>query len=125
MPYEGKAPSIKALLGAIAPYDAGQGVCPMCGHKIEAGEFDNELAVREYRISGMCQQCQYDAFSEPMTPNDMLEYGVTGRLVKSTDAWWEVISVRKIKGGVSLELENSGGILQVGNDQRVLVRDKE
>jgi len=36
--------------------------CPLCHHKINVGpgetEFRDELSVKEYQISGMCQKCQ-------------------------------------------------------------------
>lgn len=116
--YEGKS-----NLRALTAYDAGQGLCPICGHEI--GPFKSDLGRREYRISGMCQGCQYDAFSERMSPDEIRERPISGRMVKSTGAWWEVVSVRALNGGVALELGGYGGILHVGNDQQVLVRDKE
>lgn len=32
------------------------GLCPMCGNKIEG--FRDELSLKEYGISGLCQECQ-------------------------------------------------------------------
>ncbi len=37
-----------------------QGLCPTCGKAI--GEFRNDLSTKEFKISGMCQQCQDDVF---------------------------------------------------------------
>ena len=34
--------------------------CPMCEQPI--GEFRDELSVKEYEISGLCQSCQDDFF---------------------------------------------------------------
>jgi uncharacterized CHY-type Zn-finger protein len=34
--------------------------CPMCKQSI--GEFRDELSLKEYGISGMCQNCQDDFF---------------------------------------------------------------
>ena len=36
--------------------------CPTCGGTIS--KFRDELSEREYRISGMCQKCQDEVFSE-------------------------------------------------------------
>ena len=32
--------------------------CPLCRKPIEPDEFKDELSLREYQISGMCQSCQ-------------------------------------------------------------------
>ena len=37
--------------------------CPTCGGPV--GKFKDELSEREYRISGMCQKCQDEVFTEP------------------------------------------------------------
>jgi predicted SprT family Zn-dependent metalloprotease len=36
--------------------------CPVCGERINKGEFRNELFMREFKISGLCQECQYTVF---------------------------------------------------------------
>jgi endogenous inhibitor of DNA gyrase (YacG/DUF329 family) len=36
--------------------------CPTCGQPIS--KFRDELSEREFRISGMCQECQDEVFSE-------------------------------------------------------------
>lgn len=40
--------------------DAGK--CPLCGKIISPCEFRDELSVKEYKISGMCQHCQDEIF---------------------------------------------------------------
>ena len=35
-------------------------ICVMCGH--EVGNFRDELSAKEYKISGMCQNCQDEFF---------------------------------------------------------------
>lgn len=40
------------------------GECPFCGKKIDPAEFRDELSRREFDISGMCQACQDDFFSD-------------------------------------------------------------
>lgn len=39
-----------------------KGVCVYCGKKIEMEDFRDELSVKEYGISGLCQKCQDDTF---------------------------------------------------------------
>jgi len=39
-------------------------VCPTCGGPID--KFRDELSEREYRISGMCQLCQDEVFTQPI-----------------------------------------------------------
>ena len=42
-------------------------ICVTCGKSI--GEFRDELSQREYKISGMCQKCQDEVFTE--VPEDL------------------------------------------------------
>jgi uncharacterized CHY-type Zn-finger protein len=39
-----------------------KGLCPFCG--IKPDTFKNELSIKEYKISGMCQVCQDNFFKE-------------------------------------------------------------
>ncbi len=36
--------------------------CPLCSKDIKMDSFRDKLSVKEYHISGMCQQCQDDIF---------------------------------------------------------------
>lgn len=38
------------------------GRCPFCNASVEWSEFRDELSKREFRISGMCQECQDKTF---------------------------------------------------------------
>lgn len=38
------------------------GLCPFCGQS--PGEFRDELSKREFSISGLCQSCQDETFTE-------------------------------------------------------------
>ena len=38
----------------------GQGKCPICGNVIT--DFRDELSLKEYKISGLCQTCQDEVF---------------------------------------------------------------
>ena len=50
----------KLFPGAIERMEKGR--CPICGEKIKAGEFKDEVSVREFKISGLCQRCQDETF---------------------------------------------------------------
>ena len=39
-----------------------KGQCPFCKKQVEPGKFKDELTLKEYRISGMCEKCQNDFF---------------------------------------------------------------
>jgi hypothetical protein len=36
--------------------------CPLCAEKIDINEFRDELSLKEFTISGMCQKCQDKIF---------------------------------------------------------------
>jgi len=38
------------------------GKCPFCSKKIT--NFRNEISLKEYQISGLCQKCQDEVFGE-------------------------------------------------------------
>jgi len=40
------------------------GKCPTCQQPIDATTFRDELSLREFKISGMCQKCQDSIFGE-------------------------------------------------------------
>ena len=39
-----------------------KGLCPSCSAKVEMREFRDEISVREFKISGLCQKCQDEVF---------------------------------------------------------------
>ena len=39
-----------------------KGKCPMCNKKIDVTKFNDSLSRKEYKISGLCQECQDYAF---------------------------------------------------------------
>ena len=41
-----------------------KGKCPFCKKQVDPGKFRDELILREYQISGMCQECQDDFFGK-------------------------------------------------------------
>ena len=36
--------------------------CPVCGENVDKSEFRNEVFMREFKNSGLCQECQDTAF---------------------------------------------------------------
>ena len=38
------------------------GFCPFCNMPINIADFKNEISKKEYKISGLCQQCQNETF---------------------------------------------------------------
>ena len=41
-----------------------EGKCPFCEKRINLNEFRDELSLKEYTISGLCQSCQDEFFKE-------------------------------------------------------------
>lgn len=39
------------------------GICPFCHSKVDIKDFRDELSLKEYTISGLCQKCQDETFS--------------------------------------------------------------
>ena len=37
--------------------------CPICSVSIRLDEFTDPLSIKEFQISGMCQKCQDNTFS--------------------------------------------------------------
>jgi hypothetical protein len=33
-------------------------ICPLCTEKVDENEFRNEVFVKEFKSSGLCQECQ-------------------------------------------------------------------
>ena len=38
------------------------GLCPFCKKPVNINDFTDELSKKEYKISGLCQQCQNETF---------------------------------------------------------------
>ena len=36
--------------------------CPFCNKPVEINEFRDEISKKEYKISGLCQECQDKTF---------------------------------------------------------------
>jgi len=39
-----------------------QGLCPFCSEEIDMDDFREPINVKEYKISGLCQDCQDEIF---------------------------------------------------------------
>ena len=62
-----KAPEIERAITAMFGIDRREAikaqVCPLCGSSVELDSFKDELSLKEFHISGMCQDCQDRMFS--------------------------------------------------------------
>ena len=38
--------------------DVENNICPFCKEPIDISDFKDELSIKEYEISGLCQKCQ-------------------------------------------------------------------
>lgn len=67
-PYENKSPQMKEFLKALFPVQAKrieEHRCATCGTQMSENvqsDFRDALSLREYGISGMCQNCQDSIF---------------------------------------------------------------
>lgn len=41
-----------------------KGICPFCKKQVNVTEFRDETSKREFKISGLCQECQDKTFKE-------------------------------------------------------------
>lgn len=41
-----------------------EGDCPTCGKPIKVEDFRNKISIKEFQISGMCQECQDEVFGK-------------------------------------------------------------
>ena len=39
-----------------------EGKCPFCKKNVNLSDFKNEISIKEYKISGLCQICQDNFF---------------------------------------------------------------
>ncbi len=40
------------------------GKCPLCSKEVSKYDFKDDLSLKEFKISGMCQECQDEMFGE-------------------------------------------------------------
>jgi len=62
-----KAPELEEAITAMFGINRKEAivnqVCPLCGSSVELDSFKNELSLKEFHISGMCQDCQDRMFA--------------------------------------------------------------
>ena len=51
------------MLGEMLDRKA-NGKCPFCGKEIKEDEFRNEISRKEFKITGLCQECQDSVYGE-------------------------------------------------------------
>jgi ribosomal protein S27AE len=61
-----KAPEMDAFITSLFGIDRKESVknktCATCGEDVELGDFKDELSLKEFHISAMCQECQDGVF---------------------------------------------------------------
>ena len=61
-----KVPALESAITAITGVDRREAItsktCPCCGSAVTLDSFKDELSLKEFGISGMCQTCQDDLF---------------------------------------------------------------
>ena len=61
-----KSPAIDALITSIFGVDRKASVenktCAICDASVELNSFKNEISLKEFHISGLCQDCQDEVF---------------------------------------------------------------
>lgn len=71
-----KSPEIERLMEDVSKAAGGSGrrtsgKCPTCAREFDPdAEFVDDLSRREYRISGMCQECQDSVFNQDEDDED-------------------------------------------------------
>jgi len=63
-----RTPEMESLLITLFPVEMkriADGRCPFCDNEINADEFRDDLSIKEWTISGLCQKCQDEFFVEP------------------------------------------------------------
>jgi len=58
---------VNESLGLFFPIELArirQNKCPLCAEDIDITSFKDELSLKEFHISGMCQRCQDKVFGE-------------------------------------------------------------
>jgi len=52
----------KNLFGREREESIRKNICVMCGNIVDENNFKDELSLKEFKISGMCQECQDKIF---------------------------------------------------------------
>lgn len=64
-----KSTGMDEMLNAVAENLFGRprksGFCVQCGREVRPEDFRDELSLKEYKISALCQECQDEIFQQP------------------------------------------------------------
>jgi hypothetical protein len=41
------------------------GICPICKQKVDVTKLEGDIEAREFKISGLCHDCQVEVFNSP------------------------------------------------------------
>lgn len=41
------------------------GICPICKQKVDVTKLEGDIEAREFKISGLCHDCQVEVFAPP------------------------------------------------------------
>ena len=81
-------------------------ICPICDHMIDISLFKDPLSLKEYNISGLCQDCQDSIFGSLVLNEDYDNIGfVYVHRCQDCQATWTVITKDEICpncGGVNI-----------------------
>jgi len=47
------------------PEESSYKVCPFCTKKVSIEDFSDPVSIKEFKISGLCQECQDSFFEDP------------------------------------------------------------
>lgn len=65
MSWNEKSPQIKQFIEKLFPgttENIENKICPFCKEPVNEEDFETETNKREFKISGLCQQCQNQVF---------------------------------------------------------------
>lgn len=53
--------------------DVDSGRCPFCKLTVRSTDFTDDLSLKEFQLSGLCQECQDEVFSSNDSENEYLD----------------------------------------------------
>lgn len=54
--------------------DVDSGRCPFCKLTVRSTDFTDDLSLKEFQLSGLCQECQDKTFCSEEAEGDELDY---------------------------------------------------
>lgn len=55
---------LSTVFGRDRTYSINNHLCTKCGKSVNLGSFKDAISIKEYGISGFCQECQDEIFTE-------------------------------------------------------------